>query len=35
MTSLDPNYHIGTNGAIKLAKAMWWLLARMAGWDGK
>ncbi len=26
--------HIGTVGAIRLAKAMWWMLARMAGWDG-
>lgn len=27
--------HIGTDGATRLGKAMWWLLARMAGWDGK
>ncbi len=26
--------HIGYNGALKLGKAMWWLLARMAGWEG-
>jgi hypothetical protein len=26
--------HIGKAGAIRLAKAMWWMLARMAGWDG-
>lgn len=26
--------HIGEVGALRLAKAMWWLLARMAGWDG-
>lgn len=26
--------HIGEQGAIRLAKAMWWMLARMAGWDG-
>lgn len=26
--------HISTEGSIRLAKAMWWLLARMAGWDG-
>lgn len=27
--------HIGYEGAERLGKAMWWLLARMAGWDGK
>lgn len=26
--------HIGSVGAIRLAKAMWWLLARMQGWNG-
>jgi hypothetical protein len=26
--------HIGTVGAIRLAKAQWWMLARIAGWDG-
>lgn len=26
--------HIGERGAIRLAKAVWWMLARMAGWDG-
>ncbi|MFN8239987.1 MAG: Ig-like domain-containing protein [Bacteroidales bacterium] len=26
--------HIGNNGALRLAKALWWLLARIAGWDG-
>jgi len=27
--------HIGEAGRIRLAKAMWWMLARMAGWDGE
>jgi len=26
--------HISEVGAVRLAKAMWWMLARMAGWDG-
>jgi hypothetical protein len=26
--------HIGYNGAVRLAKAMWVLMARIAGWDG-
>ena len=26
--------HISNVGSIRLAKAMWWMLARMAGWDG-
>ena len=39
MKDLDGNYaedgdHIGQRGAVRLAKAMWWLLARIAGWDG-
>jgi hypothetical protein len=27
--------HIGPEGDLRLAKAMWWLLARIAGWDGE
>jgi uncharacterized protein YjdB len=26
--------HISSAGAVRLAKAMWWMLARIAGWDG-
>lgn len=26
--------HIDSPGTLRLAKAMWWMLARMAGWDG-
>jgi len=26
--------HISNVGALRLAKAMWWMLARIAGWDG-
>jgi hypothetical protein len=26
--------HIGNAGALRLAKAQWWMLARIAGWDG-
>lgn len=26
--------HIGQRGALRLAKALWWMLARQAGWDG-
>lgn len=26
--------HIGEVGTLRLAKALWWMLARMAGWDG-
>jgi hypothetical protein len=27
-------FHFSNAGALRLAKAMWWMLARMAGWDG-
>ncbi len=27
--------HISNTGALRLAKAMWWMLARIAGWDGE
>ena len=30
----DHGVHIDMAGAVKLAKAMWWMLARIAGWDG-
>lgn len=26
--------HIGPRGALRLGKAIWWMLARIAGWDG-
>ena len=26
--------HIDEVGTLRLAKAMWWMLARIAGWDG-
>jgi len=29
-----PGTHITPVGEIRLAKAMWWMLARIAGWDG-
>ena len=26
--------HIGPARTLRLAKALWWMLARQAGWDG-
>ena len=39
MLDLDGSYaedgdHIGQRGALRLSKAMWYMLARIAGWDG-
>lgn len=28
------SYHFSAMGALRLAQAMWWLLARIAGWSG-
>lgn len=33
-TPSDDIGHIGERGALRLAKALWWMLARIAGWDG-
>jgi hypothetical protein len=33
-TGLYETGHITKVGALRLAKAQWWLLARIAGWDG-
>jgi len=27
-------YHISQAGALRLGKAIWWMMARIAGWDG-
>ena len=39
MLDLDGSYaedgdHIGQRGTVRLARALWWMLARIAGWDG-
>ncbi len=33
-TYTEDGDHIGERGAVRLAKALWWFLARIAGWDG-
>ncbi len=33
-TYTEDGDHIGQRGAVRLAKALWWMLARIAGWDG-
>ena len=36
-TNLTPTKtsHISSEGELRLAKVMWWMLARIAGWDGE
>ena len=34
MVSRTYDYHFGSSGALRIAKATWWMLARMAGWSG-
>jgi hypothetical protein len=34
LTNIDPAYHISLSGAVRLAKAYWWLIGRVEGWDG-
>lgn len=33
-TYTEDGDHIGQRGALRLGKALWWMLARLAGWDG-
>jgi hypothetical protein len=34
VAQVEDGDHIGEVGTVRLAKAMWWMLARLAGWDG-
>ncbi len=34
ISHVEDGDHIGEVGALRLGKAMWWMLARIAGWDG-
>jgi hypothetical protein len=34
MITMNHSYHFGSNGALRIGKALWWMLARIAGWDG-
>jgi hypothetical protein len=34
ISSTEDGDHIGEVGALRLGKATWWMLARLAGWDG-
>ncbi len=31
----DGSYHISNAGQVRIAKALWWMMARIAGWDGE
>ncbi len=33
-TYAEDGDHIGERGALRVGKAIWWVLARIAGWDG-
>lgn len=33
LVTWDNRYHFGSAGAIKVAKGLWWILAKMAGWN--
>jgi hypothetical protein len=33
-TYTEDGDHIGQRGALRLGKALWWMLARLVGWDG-